>query len=336
MCGVEPALRPKVLIRADASRTTGFGHFVRSCALAGYLRSDFDCRIASYNAEGLYPSPFQTGLIAEAGAKAALPERTAPSRKAFDEVFLEMVGEDDIVVLDNYYYTTAYQSRVRERAAALVCIDDMHDRRMDADMVMTFCPLTRADFEIDPSVRFLGGIEWSLLRPPFLEAPADTARDPHRIVIAMGGADPYGLTDRLAAMIMEIRPEVSIDVLAGDTVRVTPHPGLRIWRGVDAAGICRIFDRASLGIFPASTVCVEALSRRLPIAAGHYVDNQREFYVHGVKQGWFAPLGYLLDNQIEIKERLTRVLLNPRKTEAPDIDFKARRLDIIKTFKTLC
>ncbi len=35
--------RRKVYFRADADRTIGFGHFIRSLALADMLKGEFDC-----------------------------------------------------------------------------------------------------------------------------------------------------------------------------------------------------------------------------------------------------------------------------------------------------
>lgn len=327
---------PRVLLRADAGSNIGFGHFVRTSALASYLRDEFRCVVASYNPDGAV-SDYQKGLVDESGAT-MLP-LNAGSLDDADSLFLDAIEPGDLVVLDNYYFSTTYQTAVRKKAGTLVCIDDVHDRHFVADVVMTFCPLTRNDFSLEPYTRFYGGMEWSFLREPFLRPRVDRREwgDSPRVVMAMGGADPFKLTDKMIGLVRETVPGVSLDVVAGQTVEVlTPASDtLRVWRQLDAAHMTELFDSADWGIFPASTVCVEAFSRGLPVAAGHYVGNQEELYAHGVREGWFAPLGCLLDSAEQISARLANALDSLALRRAPDFDFIARRQDIIDIFKSL-
>ncbi len=48
-CRLHVNYPPRVVLRADAGRGIGFGHFIRTLALAAYLREDFDCVVASRN-----------------------------------------------------------------------------------------------------------------------------------------------------------------------------------------------------------------------------------------------------------------------------------------------
>lgn len=331
------AARPLVIIRADAGKGIGFGHFVRSCALAGILKNDFDCRVVSFSPDSDTMSDYQLAMIAEAGASPMTLK--ADSREHFDEVFLQMVAKADVVVLDNYYYSTQYQLEVKRRCGALVCVDDMHNRHMASDMVITFCPLRREDFSLEPSAIFHGGLEWSFLRAPFL-APAlrrEWSGAVERVVLSVGGADPLGLTDKMIDAVWMASPEVHLDVMAGQTVKVGRAESnlLTVWRQINASQVAALFDASQLGIFPASTVCVEAFSRRLPVAAGHFVDNQEEFYAHGVERGWFAPLGCLLDSAEVIASRLAPVLAGELRPEVPDFDFEGKRRQIVKEFMDL-
>ena len=42
--------------------------------------------------------------------------------------FLSHLQGDEIVVLDNYFFTTDYQRAIKQKGCRLVCIDDMHDK----------------------------------------------------------------------------------------------------------------------------------------------------------------------------------------------------------------
>lgn len=330
--------RPRVVLRADAGRGIGFGHFIRTLALAAYLRDDFDCVVASRNPDRDGLSDYQFAEAAKAGAGVlTLPFR---DREMFDSRFLDILSPEDVVVLDNYYYDSAYQDAVRSRCRRLVCIDDVHDRHFTADAVMTFLPLSRKLFSLAPHTEFHSGIEWSFLREPFL-APVCRRRrnggDPSRIVMALGGADPFGLTDKMLGVIAEVLPDAAIDVIAGDTVEVSTEglPLVSVHRRVSAEGVRNLLDGADMGIFPASTVCVEAFSRHLPVAAGHFVDNQEEFYAEGVKRGWFAPLGSLHDSTDLLAERIRQAVESLPERKVPDFDFTGGRRRIIDFFRNL-
>lgn len=325
----------RLLIRADAGGSMGFGHFVRMCALAGYLRDDFRVYFCSRNPDGIGLSDWQRRQLSEAGA--GFIEIPTSDMEEFNRGFLTLVDKDTSVVLDNYYYTTDYQTHVRGRARTLVCIDDMHDRHFTADAVMTFLPLAREEFSLAPHTRFFAGPQWSFLRAPFLR-PVGRKRDAgiRRIVMAMGGADPLNLTGKVLAAILKGAPKVTVDVIAGDTVEVDADCSGRvnIHRRLDAEGIRSLLDNADLGVFPASTICVEAFSRRLPVAAGHFVDNQEEFYARGVEKGWFMPLGDLRDSEEALTERIAWIMSGPLPA-APDFDFISQRTNIIRLFNEL-
>lgn len=331
----QPVEKPRVVLRADAGSVTGYGHFVRSVALASYLRNDFDCVVATCCPDAGVPSDWQLSLVDKAGA--SLLSLTATDLDSFDSLFIDSLAPDDIVVLDNYYFTTEYQRRVRSCVRALVCIDDMHDRHFVADVVVTVCPLTREDFSFENYTRFYGGVDRAFLREPFF-APAVRRECPEvvrQVAVAMGGADPFHLTDSVILALRRILPDVKIDVIAGQSVRVSESGDhIHVYRQASASDIVEIFDNADVGVFPASTVCVEAFARHLPVMAGYYVDNQRDFYEYGVAHGWFAPLGWLPDGEACIENRL-REMLRRGVPQPPAFDFEKRKREMIDIFKSL-
>lgn len=334
---MRPASKQRILLRADAGRRIGFGHFVRTCALGGYLCEDFECVLVSRNTDTGMQSEYQHTLANESGIR-LLPSY-GKNREDFDRAFLDQIRPDDIVVLDNYFYETAFQSEVKHRCRSLVCIDDMHDRHFTADLVMTFCPLTRGQFSMEPTAKFVGGMEWSFLRKPFLREQKErhhNGQTPKHVALAMGGSDPLRLTNKIVGLIRDIDPGLIIEVLAGQTVDTdfAEDDNLKVHRQASAVEIADMFDRCDMGIFPASTVCVEAFSRGLPVAAGYFVDNQEEVYAYGVEHGWFIPLGNLQRDSADLRAALTQALGTPL-SPAPRFDFNARRRDIVSLFHTL-
>lgn len=328
--------RQRVLLRADASKSIGFGHFVRSLALANYLKEDYDCYFFTFNPVDLQPSEYQRTEILRV---CRYIEISADCYETYDAQFLAELRADDIVVLDNYYFSTEFQKEIRARGCKLVCIDDLHDRHFVADALLTGCPLEISKFSIEPYTLFCSGIEHSFLRPPFLSVGERERRQSavKKIVLAMGGADPFRLTDKILRILKTLRYNFEISIIAGDTVSVHEDlsEGVKVYQRVNAEAIVRIFSEADLGIFPASTICIEALACSLPAAVGWYVDNQADLYKYGVSHNLFLPLGNLLDYESALIPRIESAVTSNNKIMPSHIDFNKGKQDIINIFRRL-
>lgn len=330
-------MKRRVVLRADASKSIGYGHFIRSLALAEYLKDNFDCYFSSYNIDGIggLMSEFQLSEVSKICSPLAIE---GSEIEEFNNKFLRTIQKEDIIVLDNYYYSTDYQQAIRNKGCKLVCIDDVHDRHMVCDLLLTVCPLERKDFDLESYTKFCGGIKYALLRNPFFTAckPRNIKAKIDKIVIGMGGADAFNLTDKMINIVHSVLPHAMIDVIAGDIVNVSDESSkiATIYRKLSAKEIVELFDSTDLGIFPSSTICLEAFSRKLPVVAGYYVDNQKEFYDYGVKNNLFKPLGCLLDPHAQVASRLTKIFANGCFVPVV-IDFKGSKNIIIDLFKSL-
>lgn len=330
--------KQRVVLRADASKQTGYGHFYRSLALANHLKDDFDCWFASYNEDEVFgfPSNFQFQNI----LNICYPLSLGPydDIESFNNAFLQILSKDDIVVLDNYYYTLDFQKNIRDKGCKLVCIDDIPHKSFSCDLLITGSPLQRKDFKLEKNTDFRGGIEWVFLREAFM-SPLFVRNERSKIqniVIAMGGSDAFNITDKIIGIVRNIFPQGTIDIIAGDTVSVK-HQGMKgitVHRNLSADDIVKLYDRSDIGFFPSSTVAVEALSRNLPVFAGHYASNQRVLYNWGVNKGYFSPMGNLLEQDYQIEDRIMRVLSQNLPTTQL-ICFQNQRQQTVKLFKKL-
>lgn len=328
-------MKRRIVFRADASKNTGYGHFIRSLALVGYLKNDFDCYFASFNADTILLTDNQLKQICEVCEPLLAVGSTL---EAFNIDFLSEIQSSDIVVLDNYYFSTEYQQKIKDKGCKLVCIDDLHDRHMVCDLLITPSPLKRKDFSLEPYTKFIGGIEYGFLRPPFFKAipERNILSGIERVVLAMGGSDAFNVTDKIAAVVHKVLPESKLDIIAGDSVSISDDTNsfATIHRSISANDIAAIMDDSDIGIFPASTICIEAFSRRLPVIVGYYVDNQKDFYNYGVRHHYFADLGNLLDDSSMLFSRLEEIIGD--KLPSPNrIDFDFRREEIKKQFLEL-
>jgi spore coat polysaccharide biosynthesis protein SpsF len=194
----------KALIRCDGDADIGLGHVYRCLALADELRERQGVGVAFAVQRGA--AAFD--LVNRAGhALEGAPEGAA------EEEWLEALAArtaPDLLVLDvRTALSPAAVQRLRARVPVVASIDDASDRRLACDHV--FSPPV-------PQVRALDwtgfrgelhcGFEWLLLRSQFARARrAERDLESPRVLVAMGGSDPAGLT---------LKAVESLDALDGD------------------------------------------------------------------------------------------------------------------------
>lgn len=283
-------MKRRIYFRADAGKEIGYGHFIRTLALADMLKDDFDCVFVTQA-----PTDYQKAEVAKVCQLVELP--------ATDEkfsLFLDMLHGDEIVVLDNYFYGTEYQQAIKGKGCKLVCIDDMHDKHYVADVVINHGLSNKKLFDVEPYTRLCLGYCWALLRKPFYESILQRKEisdiDSLKILLCFGGVDSFRLTEKFARLLLAWDKKCEITAILGDGYlpdsEISTFP-INILKNIPASEMANLFSSCDLAILPASTVSLEALSRHSKIAAGYYVDNQKEIYEEYVSRNKIIPLGDL-------------------------------------------
>lgn len=278
------ANKQKIFFRADASAELGYGHFIRTLALADMLKEDFECVFYTQA-----PSEYQRKECEKVCKLVELP--TDETRF---HLFLDGLQGDEIVVLDNYFYATEYQKAIKSKSCKLVCIDDMHDKHYVADAVVNHGPVTEDEFDCEPYTKLYLGDGYKLLRKPFLQPLSNKQRN-STAVVNLGGADPFKLTDKVVSLLLQAGTPYHVLVILGDTVYLSEdnREKVEVRSRLSAEQMAELFETSSLGILPASTVSIEAGSRGLPLLIGYQIDNQEEGYRSSAQNGLFIPLGNL-------------------------------------------
>ncbi len=277
-------MRHKVYFRADAGAETGYGHFIRTLALADMLKDDFDCTFFTQA-----PTEYQKREAAGVCRLVGLPSDASKF-----EVFLGYLRGDETVVLDNYFFTADYQQQIRNKGCRLVCVDDIHDRHYHADIVINQMVTDPSSFSADRHTRLCLGPEWALLRRPFLEPPDITKRETGHWFLSFGGSDVLNLTEKYVSMLKSMNAS-RISVVVGDaygyTGRLVRYSDITIHRNLSARMMADLMQRCEYAVVPSSGICLEALSRGCKVASGYYVDNQAEAYRYLDRRRLVAPLG---------------------------------------------
>lgn len=283
----------KIYFRADASAAIGYGHFTRTLALADMLKDDFDCTFFI-----CHPTPYQVGEMEKVCPFIILEEE-----KHFDE-FLSHLQGDEIVVLDNYFFSTDYQRAIKQKGCCLVCIDDMHDKHYVADVVINHGTTNERLFSVEPYTQMCLGYDWALLRLPFLQLPPIRQKDKiiEKAVVCFGGSDNNNLTNCFLSFLQRVPELKQIIAIVGDKYQSNisdSYSKVFFLRNLSGPEIAEVFEQSDIAFVSASTVCLEALSRQLPVAAGYYVENQKDMYYGYVSNSLICPLGNILELNFE-------------------------------------
>ncbi|MCY1721043.1 UDP-2,4-diacetamido-2,4,6-trideoxy-beta-L-altropyranose hydrolase [Prolixibacteraceae bacterium Z1-6] len=261
-----------VIFRADGGPTIGMGHFIRTLALAEMLNQDFYCVFATCS-----PNEFQRNEIVKVCHKCI--ELPYDDNSHFN-VFLDLLLGDEIVVLDNYYFSTDYQRAIKKKGCKLVCIDDTHDKHFVSDIVINHGEgMNPKDYSREGYTKLLLGYKYALLRKEYLEPSRHDNQKKYACLVMMGGADPLNITSKLLLFLSRCNFDKPIAVVVGPTNNVSlPDERFEPFKNIIARQVRDLMLSAEFGILPASTVAIEACAMRLPFLCGYFIDNQTRVY----------------------------------------------------------
>lgn len=319
-------MTPKIYFRADADSIIGYGHFVRTLALAAMLKEDFDCSF--FTAE---PTAYQRTEVEKVCKLRELPcdERKFKS-------FCDLLTGEEIVFLDNYFFTPDYEKAIKNIGCKLVVLSPSKPHHY-ADIVINFVDKDITHYSVEEYSQVVAGLEWSILREPFRQPVIESKRKNNNAVISFGGTDQYSLTERVVEVLGTTEYQLSVictsRVSEGRRVSLV-NKGVKVYTDIPAETVAELFEQAEYAILSSSTVCLEALSRGAKVLAGHYVDNQVSFYKVLMNEHCITGLGDLLDvNSFEgLKERMSEASMQSRL----HIDFINQKEKYISLFKSLC
>lgn len=276
----------KIYFRADASATIGYGHFIRTLALADMLKDDFDCTFFTTS-----PSAYQIEEMGKVCSYIALTEETK-----FED-FINLLSGDEIVVLDNYFFTTGYQIQIKEKGCKLVCVDDLHNRHFVSDAVLNPALLLTSEYDVEPYTKLCLGLEYALLRKPFIKQGKNVEKVFGRWLIAFGGSDFDNMTEKYLSFLQGDSRVKEITVIVGDAYKyydnLKNYTKASIYKNLTAEEMSIKMRQAEYAVLPSSTISIEALACGCKIANGYFVDNQIETAKMYKQEGFCVGLGDL-------------------------------------------
>ena len=164
----------------------------------------------------------------------------------------------------------------------------MHDKHYVADVVINHGPgLSRNQFSVEHYTKLCLGLDYALLRKPFLNIVHRKRTEFKKCLLCIGGADKYNITSKILYLLEENLNIQTIDVVIGssflfqielESIIATSEKEVRLYSSLSSYEMFDRMESADFGIFPASSICLEAISVGLPFLVGYFVKNQEELY----------------------------------------------------------
>jgi UDP-2,4-diacetamido-2,4,6-trideoxy-beta-L-altropyranose hydrolase len=190
-----------------------------------------------------------------------------------------------IVVVDDYEITEPDFSRLRSQHP-LAVIDDLADRRLDADVVLNAnANASSLHYRAPSDCLMLLGPRYALLRPGFRGLPRRKAIDEvRRVLVTMGGADParrtVDVTRRLISGLYDTRFDVVLGPLYGDpsdlaAVIRSGGRGSEVQLHLAPDDLAPLMAEADLAVSAGGQTTYELAAAGVPAVAMCVAENQR-------------------------------------------------------------
>jgi UDP-2,4-diacetamido-2,4,6-trideoxy-beta-L-altropyranose hydrolase len=213
-----------LLIRADASVTTGTGHVMRCLALAQSWQ-DAGGRVVFAMAE--VTDAVRLRISSEGMESVVVEAKAASADDARNTRELAQRCGADWVALDGYQFGAGYKDELRSGGQKLIFLDDEGiDDRSSADIVLNQnSDAVEEQYRgREPHTKLLLGTQYVLLRREFLKWRAqkkEISGSASRLLVTMGGSDPDNLSGMVIQALRSITGEgLHAMVLAGGS---NPH-----------------------------------------------------------------------------------------------------------------
>lgn len=292
-------MKSDLLIRADGSAKMGLGHLVRCTSLSTYLKDRFNIIFACKS----IPSTAEAELVQQGFSVVRIDQ---------DKDFLDMLRPSSIAILDGYSFSVDFHKEIKERALKLACIDDLHEQDFYSDLIINHAPgIKESDYSAMPFTTFALGLDYVLLRPPFLKAAVQLKSKPHdskkTILICFGGSDMKNLTLRALKTVIESNRFRKIIVITGAAYIfedellpfVQNKDEIHYFHALGGQEMASAFMKSSIAIVPSSGILFEALATGNIPVSGTYVENQKEMYSGFKKLGAIIDAGKFSEDEIK-------------------------------------
>lgn len=197
-----------ILVRADASKKIGFGHFMRTLALISCLKNqNIQIDFASYQLDSDLKSQLTN-----------LQCRIIELNSIHDtETLIQYKQQWDLVIVDHYQLDVRWESQLRQTCQTILVIDDLANRFHDCDYLVDqnyyFNAKQRYQNYVHEKTILLLGPDFVLLRPNFINKILTPLNTNNRLFISLGGGDNSNYLWRILYACKQLASHFNFDVV---------------------------------------------------------------------------------------------------------------------------
>lgn len=298
-----------IVFRFDANQRIGTGHAMRCASLSD--------RFSELGWNCLWAVTVET--VAFLGSTLPPNRAIIVSGEQTDDqlsAIAEKAGRAAAIILDHYSLPDGFDHAARRYADRIIWIDDLAERKLDADLVINSTPgIDVASYQplLPEQARVLLGGRAAPLRRQFLDARAtalhrsDETPSIKRILIAFGGVDPLDGTSLAIASTVAEMPGADITVVLGSraphlaqvqaAVATHRQAGANIRLLLDVADMAGVMADNDLCIGAPGTSTWERCCLGLPSLLIGIAENQRANAVVMAQSGGAIVCGFLTTDQ---------------------------------------
>lgn len=278
--------------RADGNTTIGLGHIFRLLAIVEMVEVELNCVFIGRD----IPSNI-VQLIQDKSAYIQLPNF---ENYELEALFLAKTYQNQVFVLDGYFFKTAYQRHLKSANNKLVYLDDLQAFSIAADVVLNHAGgVNLSTYSIADYTKIYTGLEYAILRIPFLKA-AQEVRQIHQLdtaFVCFGGTDIYNYTLKALQVLLEYPRLQTINVVIGQAnvhrktleTLAQKNPIIKLLSNLDATQMVEIMSKSPIAICSSSTICYEYACVKGLLFVIQTANNQSGIYKYCIESGLAYP-----------------------------------------------
>jgi len=306
-----------VIFRVDAYKEIGYGHLIRSLALAEEFKRQNDKVIFALNVD-----KFCLRLVGDYQIETVIMKNKAGNEKDIEDV-LSLLNkyESPLFIHDNYFIDFEYETSI-DNTKRIIAFDDIADRVFSSDVIINQnYGAEKLDYKVVNShVKFLCGHKYVVLRDEILQnRNIREIKDVENILILFGGTDNSGLSFKvLQWMSKYIKCNVVFNILINKTHADVKKlyelkfidKRIKIWHNIKNMG--RFINKMDLAITAAGSIVWELLYIGVPTVSFVLADNQLYIAKNLNDDNYIISLGSFSDNKRDVFIETLLDLINDR------------------------